>query len=111
MINKDTLPDLKVEENWPVNSIITQKLKYFGHIKNSSAAVRLMEDMVPGRKGWGWSAQRWTQGMKVTLCMKEDENWKEIENHFTTGVTCHMFISFGTVNNCPFSFLIKQLSF
>jgi len=47
---------------------MSQKLKYFGHIKCHNGIQRVeMEGMVPGKWGTGWPKRRWTQDIKDSL--------------------------------------------
>lgn len=73
MVNTDILWDV-YERAWFTNSVISQKLKYFGHVKPDSDLERtVVEGMVPGRMSRGWP--EWTQDMKDTLGMK-GMKWK-----------------------------------
>lgn len=57
MKNADKLRDLNIRETWLMNSIMTPKLQYFGHVKCHSGWERIvMEDVVPAKtctKGCG----------------------------------------------------------
>ena len=67
--NIDILQELNINENWLLNSM-SRKLKYFGHIKRHSGLERtVMEGMVPGKRGRGRPARRWTQDIGDTLGM------------------------------------------
>lgn len=50
--NSDILQDLNVDENWLINSTMSQTLIYSGHVKHHSGLERtVMKGMIPGRRG------------------------------------------------------------
>lgn len=54
-----------------MNSIITQKTRYFGHVKRLSGLGRtMMECMVRGRRDRGRQMRRWTLAIEVALGMR-----------------------------------------
>lgn len=59
--NTNILQDVNIEENWLIKSTMSQKPKYFGHVKCPSNLERtLMEGMVLGKSGSVRPAWRWT---------------------------------------------------
>lgn len=67
MQNADVLPDLNIEENCLMNSIVTQKLQYFGHVKCHNGLERTaMGGVFP-------AGQRLTQDIEYTLGMRQGD--------------------------------------
>ena len=57
-----TIERLRELTNMPpiINTIKTQKLKYYGHIKRSNLPVRnIIEGVIPGRRSRGRPSRRW----------------------------------------------------
>ena len=57
-----------VPENWLQNTIMRQKLKFFGHIKRHECLERdIYEGLVEGKRGRGRPKRRWSQDITERL--------------------------------------------
>lgn len=72
--NIDILKEINTPEGWLMNSIMSRKLKYFGHIKRQGGLESIiLEGMVPGKRGRGRPKRRWTQDITEALDMSLGE--------------------------------------
>ena len=67
--NKSVLEQIgNVPENWLQNTIMRQKLKFFGHIKRHECLERdIYEGLVEGKRGRGRPKRRWSQDITERL--------------------------------------------
>ena len=67
--NKSVLEQIgNVPENWLQNTIMRQKLKFFGHIKRHECLERdIYEGLVEGKRGRGRPRRRWSQDITERL--------------------------------------------
>ena len=57
-----------IPEHWLQNTIVRQKMKFFGHIKrHQSLEKQIYEGIVPGKRGRGRPKRRWSQDITDRL--------------------------------------------
>ena len=64
----------KKKENWFLNSIMRQKMNFFGHTKRHDSLEReIFEGIIEGRRGRGRPKRRWSQDITDRINMNVTE--------------------------------------
>ena len=73
--NVSVLQQMEItQENWLQNSIVRQKLKFFGHVKRHDCLEReIYEGIIEGKRGRGRPRRRWSQDISERLHMTVTE--------------------------------------
>ena len=70
-----------IPEHWLQNTIVRQKMKFFGHIKrHQSLEKQIYEGIVPGKRGRGRPKRRWSQDITDRLQTTVAEAGRRAQN-------------------------------
>ena len=66
--------ELGVKDDWLLNFVIKQRLKYFGHVKRHEGLEKqLLEGFVAGKRSRGKQKKKWTDGIEEVLGLSTSE--------------------------------------
>ena len=73
--NQSVRNELSVTENWLLNFVIKQRLKYFGHVKRHEGLEKqLLEGFVAGKRSRERQKKKWTDGIEEVLGLSTSES-------------------------------------